>query len=604
MTTERSGSQDAPAGTEAANPGVAMKHVPRAVLVVDVVESVRLMERDELGFIAKWRGIVVAARDELLPRHGGRMVKHLGDGMLMAFDDVRGAAAAAFELLRQRAADGPAVLAIHLRAGLHWTEVVETDFDIFGTGVNLSARLASLARPGEVVASFQATTRLLHRVDAEFEDLGECFLKHVATPVRAFRLSPPGGVCLTRKPRSGDGWRPSKVVVLPLRSEPMDPALAGLAPSLTDDLVCAMTRTSKWSVISRLSTAALAGRALSVADAAKATGADHVVEGDLSMAHGRVNLRLRLIEAGLGQPIWEGGVACRQGEVFNGADGPLASLAAAHLYEALHARQMLACHESAFANLPSYTLLLQAVSQLHSLHCQDVDRSRQALEHLVDRHPRSPEGRAWLANWHFVQLAQRSSPEPQRDVGRARTELARALDEAPDHAFSLALAGHLQAFVDGDLDGALTTLQRAIDLGGNEPSAWLFRASALAHANRGQEAVHAIERARELSPFDPMAYCFDLFAARAYSAAGRHDVALTHAEAALRMNRLHLSTWVQLIIELVHVRRLDDAAAHARQYLAMRPNASVARYLDRHPAKGTPLAVSDAEALLAAGLPR
>jgi adenylate cyclase len=116
------------------------------------VESVRLVEQDETGFISDWLGFVEHVRTVILPEHGGRFIKSLGDGMLLDFDDVRSAVSAAFaiqEASQRTNRTRPAEQCILLRMGIEVGEVIVDRNDVYGRGVNRAARLFTLAGPGD-----------------------------------------------------------------------------------------------------------------------------------------------------------------------------------------------------------------------------------------------------------------------------------------------------------------------------------------------------------------------------------------------------------------------------------------------------------------------
>jgi class 3 adenylate cyclase len=163
------------------------------VLVLDVAESVRLMQHHEDAFIRRWRGFVQAVRARLLPAHGGRLVKSLGDGLLLTFPEPAqglAAALAAQALMREFDLDATTALPpLRLRAGLHRGEVVADDLDVYGRDVNLAARLAGAARPGEVVVSEALREGIGAGEPVRFEDLGALSLRHLSGPVRAFRAT-------------------------------------------------------------------------------------------------------------------------------------------------------------------------------------------------------------------------------------------------------------------------------------------------------------------------------------------------------------------------------------------------------------------------------
>ncbi|MDP3615521.1 MAG: adenylate/guanylate cyclase domain-containing protein, partial [Rubrivivax sp.] len=182
------------------------------VAFVDVVESVRLMQVDEAGTIRRWRRFVAEVVEHILPATGGRLVKSLGDGMLLEFGSVPQAVAAAHAMHRRiRASDLPDSpdTALWLRVGVHVTQVVRDSLDLFGAGVNLGARIAAAAQPGAVLVSAEARAQLLPGLDGEIEDAGECYLKHIDGTHRLFRVSPPGPATVWRPTGARTSLRPT-----------------------------------------------------------------------------------------------------------------------------------------------------------------------------------------------------------------------------------------------------------------------------------------------------------------------------------------------------------------------------------------------------------
>jgi class 3 adenylate cyclase len=208
-----------PARTERSNvrdAGVALVRQETVVLLVDLVESVRLMREYEVATVRRWADFVRIVNTEILPRYRGLMVKSLGDGLMARFEAVPDAVDAAAEMHRTLAAQNAAIPEdqhFHLRAGINAAMAWSDGIDIYGTGVNLAARLATLAGPGETIASASAHEQLAaalaslanpgetigsaaardeltHGVDASCEDLGNCILKHFDKPVRAYRVGP------------------------------------------------------------------------------------------------------------------------------------------------------------------------------------------------------------------------------------------------------------------------------------------------------------------------------------------------------------------------------------------------------------------------------
>ena len=165
------------------------------MLIADIFESVRLFEADENETLARWVAILTQIEASIFIRCNGLQVKSLGDGVLLVFERVGSALSAAFAIqtdLPIRQCGRPAERQIMLRIGIETGDVLVLKQDVFGQSVNLAARLATLAGPGEIVVSARVREQLTPVLDANIEDLGECYLKHISKPVRAFRVGPPG----------------------------------------------------------------------------------------------------------------------------------------------------------------------------------------------------------------------------------------------------------------------------------------------------------------------------------------------------------------------------------------------------------------------------
>ena len=165
------------------------------ILILDVVESVRLMEVDENGYIHRWQRFVREIREEVLPEFAGRIHKSTGDGLLIEFRAPWDAMQAAFGLLRACSAINSELREedhMRLRIAAHVAQFVADEYDIYGCGVNLAHRLLQLASPGDVCIS--ATLRDLLGEDqrASVMDFGIHRLRHVREPMRVYKVRPPG----------------------------------------------------------------------------------------------------------------------------------------------------------------------------------------------------------------------------------------------------------------------------------------------------------------------------------------------------------------------------------------------------------------------------
>src|SRR5271168_3422992 len=161
-----------------------------AILAADVVGYSRLMGEDEAGTARAVREHRDAARP-IVAGLGGRIVKTMGDGLLLEFPSVVAAvecAVAIQKLMVERNADIPEPKRVVYRIGANLGDVLIEGDDILGEGVNIAARLEAICEPGGVMVSGSAFDQVRGRIDAEFVDIGEKALKNIARPVRAFAL--------------------------------------------------------------------------------------------------------------------------------------------------------------------------------------------------------------------------------------------------------------------------------------------------------------------------------------------------------------------------------------------------------------------------------
>ena len=173
-----------------------------AILVADVVGFSRLMEADEAGTIAALKQRRAAVLDPIVKEHRGRIVKVMGDGVLVEFASAVNAVAVALDLQKRMAQANAGVAddrRILLRIGINLGDVVGAGSDIYGEGVNIAARLEALAEPGGICVSSKVRDEVLGKTAGAFEDMGEQALKNIAAPVRVWRGASCGGRCVMRR---------------------------------------------------------------------------------------------------------------------------------------------------------------------------------------------------------------------------------------------------------------------------------------------------------------------------------------------------------------------------------------------------------------------
>ncbi|MGE0332530.1 MAG: adenylate/guanylate cyclase domain-containing protein [Ramlibacter sp.] len=577
----------------------------KVITVLDVVESVRLMEQDQHDFIQRWHYFVEQAREHVLPQHGGRMLKSLGDGLMLEFADAQGCVKASFalqELCRQGNEGRRPDQQMHLRVGAHLCEFVSDQYDIYGTDVNLTARIATLAGPGETVVTASLRDRLTAGLDADIEDLGECHLKHVHEPIRAYRVGPVGHKPVIER---GSGiqldLRPT-IAVIPFAIRGGEAGHEMLGEALADEVIAALSRTSELHVISRLSTTVFRERQEAVEDIRTHLNASYILSGTCRTTSSHLSLFVELIDVTTRHVVWADSLKGAVQGIFAVDDALIPQLVAA-ISSAVMTAEVGRSRAHSLPNLQGYTLMLGAVALMHRNAPTDFNRAKEMLDHLAERSRRHPIPHAWLAKWHVLRVQQGWSEDPAREAQLALDCTKRALDNEPDCALALTVDGLVRTNLLRDTDTALLRYQRAIDLNPNESLAWLLKGTLHAFKGDGEEAVANTTRALSLSPLDPLRYFYYSLAATAALSAKQHERALALARESLRANRTHTSTWRVMAISQVHLGQIEDARASAAELLRLQPGLTVSNYLTRHPSGQYGTGQMWADAMRQAGVP-
>ncbi len=572
---------------------------------MDLVESVRLMAANELAVVDHWRGFVRHATTQVLPQHQGRMVKSLGDGIMVEFDSPRNAANAAVQLHRYFDAANAALppdQQLYLRAGLNTAQVYIDDIDIYGSGVNLAARVASLAGPGETMVTAEVRDGLTDGLDAKVEDMGECYLKHVAQPVRAYRVGEAGAFpMLTPSADYNTSFKPT-IAIIPFTGAQGDPASATIGDLIADGVIAQLSRTAEFKVVSRLSSGALRGRNLALPQVEQLLGARYVMSGSFVSDGKNLLLNAELASAQTVDVVWSDQLRCPIADLLD-PQSDLIRQIAAHVHAQVLRAEFSYTATRPLPTLESYSLLLGAITLMHRMSRRDFAQSQRMLDVLIARHPRSPTPRAWLAKWHSLAVAQSWTDDPAREATKSLDMVHSALDLEPNNSLALTIKGLIHGYVQKDFALAHETYASALTNNPSEPLAWIGTAMIHAWQGEGLQAVEAADRALLLSPLDPIKYYFDSLAAVAMLVGGKYGHAIELGQRSLRLNYGLLSTRKCILLAQALSADIEAARLSAAGLLKLEPDFTVASFKINSPLCRTPACSLYAGALAEAGIP-
>lgn len=580
--------------------------VTRTLLFADVVESVRLMQENESDVVRRWRSLVGMVEKEILPQNRGRLVKSHGDGLLVEFPVVPPAVKAAFAMQRAGATVNAGVSPsqhILLRMGLHSGHLIADEHDVYGSGVNLAARLTGLAGPGEIVVSADVRDQLTPVLDADIEDLGACYLKHVQEPVRAYRVGPPGPRPVIEPGTSVTPQLRPTIAVIPFveRSDKPDHHIVGEV--LADEIIAALSRSSELNVISRLSTTVFRGRDTSIEEVSRYLTANYILSGAYRKVGSKLRLNVELASSEPGTIVWSDSMEGNAQALVSGRDGVVDNIVTS-VGMAIMSRELQRAQTHPLPTLESYTLLMGAIALMHRLSRKDFDRSREMLVALTERLPRQAVPWAWLAKWHVLRVQQGWFNDPETDSQFALDFCRRALQADPQCTLALVVSGLVHTNLLRQLDVAQENYELALRINPNDGMAWLLRGTLHAFKGEGAVAVHDTQRALKLSPLDPHRYFYDSLAATAALSAGHYKRAIELANHSLRANRTHTSTFRALAIAQWQCGLQAEARKTVEELLRLEPGLTVTRYRERHPSALFETGKIWSQALQEAGVPQ
>jgi adenylate cyclase len=577
----------------------------------------------------------------LIGAHRGRVVDATGDNLLAEFGSVVDAVESAVEIQHALARENarlPASRAMRFRIGINLGDVIVDGERIYGDGVNIAARLESLAEAGGVCVAGTAYDQVEAKLPLAFDDLGEHVVKNIARPVRVYRvrLDPgnarPGGAAPARRRRltlraawivlgtlvvaagAAAGWgfygrpagrpalrvpeRPS-IAVLPFVNLDGDPRHEPFADGMTEDLITALSRASNLIVIARNSVFTYKRRAVKVQQVSEELGVRYVLEGSIRTADDRVRITAQLIDATTGHHLWADGFDRPLRDIFALQDEITQHIVVALQVELTEGEQFRVWRRSA-TNVEAWRLTGQAADQVRRFTREGNARARALAAQAVALD--AGNATAWVVlGWTSMAEALVGwSPSPERAIDRAAELAAKAiaLDDSLADAYALLANVHLAR---RQHDRAIAEAERAVALNPNGAEVTAILASVLNYAGRPEDAIALIRKAMRLSPYAPAWYYGTL--GHAYLLTGQHEQAIEalRADSARRPDNV----WAHVHLVLVFMRqgREQDARDEVAAILQTDPGYSARRWARGSPYRNAADLERGLDALRRAGLP-
>ena len=578
-----------------------------AIFSADAVGYSRLMGEDEeatIQTLTEYREVITAQ----VKQCQGRVVDSPGDNVLSEFASVVDAVRCAVHTQKEIAELNsrlPESRRMLFRIGVNLGDIVEKDDRIYGDGVNIAARLESLAEGGGICISRTAFDQLKGKLDVGYQYLGEHSVKNIEEPVRVYKvLMEPqaAGKVIGEKP-ARRGWpRPAIVSVvllgivlagvavwyayfqrtvhleqasldkmaLPLPDKPSiavlpfvnlsdDPKQEYFSDGMTDDLITDLSKISGLLVISRNSTFTYKGQPVKIQKVAQELNVRYVLEGSVRKAGEQVRINAQLIDATTGHHLWAERYDDKIGNIFALQDkitGKIVAALAVKFSEGEH--EQIARKYT--GNIAAYDLFLQGWAHYIRRTPDDYIKAVQYFEKAIELDPNYGRAHAALSSTYqesFYALWDLGPNVPWMQTRNlAEKYLQTAMQNPTPLAHQVASKIHIDKF---EHDEAIANAERSIALDPNDANSYVAMAYALIYAGRPEEAVDFVKKAMLIDPHYPAYYLFVL--GMVQFGKDQFEEAAALFERALSRNPENYVPLIPLSATYAHLNRHQDAEA-------------------------------------------
>jgi TolB-like protein/class 3 adenylate cyclase len=475
-----------------------------AIVAADVAGYSRLMGLDEAGTARVLREHRVAS-DALVARHGGRIVKTTGDGLLLEFASVVDAAecAVAVQVMMAGRNDGvPQDRRMQYRIGINLCEILIEGDDILGDGVNIAVRLERIAEPGGICISASAYDQVHDKVAVEFADMGEQNLKNIARPVRAYAVVRDGLVSATKPGGAASAPRLS-IVVLPFANIGGGPEQDYFVDGMTESLTTDLSRIAGSFVIARNSAFSYKGKSPDVRQVGRELNVRYVLEGSVQRSGKRLRVNVQLIDAETGNHLWAERFDKPVIDLFDVQDEIVSSLA-----NTLDAQLMAAeARRAERTQSPgAMDLYFQGKACMNrGISPEYTAQARGFFERALALDPGNIEALVGVAIVDVTFGPGFLADDRAARLASAEAAATKALSLAPNHARAHVLLGVVKIFTNRGAQG-IAECERALVLDPNQADAHAWIGIGKYSIGRAAETEAHIHEALRLSPRDILAF--------------------------------------------------------------------------------------------------
>ncbi len=600
-----------------------------AILCADVFGYSRLMGDDEeatLRTLSSHRKLI----DSLIEQHRGRFVNSAGDSVLAEFASVVNAVQCAVEIQTTLKAENASLQPerrMEFRIGVNSGDVMVEGEQIYGDGVNVAARLESLADPGGICISAIVHDQIKNKLALNFEDLGAQTVKNIAEPVRVLRIIPEGGASTRATTKATERsvrkhWRggvfsiaglaviaaaivfvqhlslrpptttasippaqspalalPDKpsIAVLPFTNMSGDREQEYFSDGITDDLITALSRLPGLFVIARTSSFTYKGKAAKVQEVSRELGVKYILEGSVHKAGDQVRITARLVDATVGADLWAQRYDRPLRDIFKLQDEIVHRIVTTLKLQLNLREQGFLAVDKQTDNLEAFDDFLRGWGYFWSFTKEGNVKARQMFEKAIELDPSYADAYSGLGeNYLWGWVAQLNQDPNSLDRASQLAQQAVALDDSLPNAHILLGGTYVYR---RQYDQGIAELQRAIALDPNSGTGYSALATIMGESGRPAEAI---DYAKIALRHDPQGWTSYLFI-EAWA-----DTEMRRYAEAIPIFKLYIArfpnnpgAYTNLIVDYTELGRDQEAQEEAAELLRVFPHFSLEAMLKR-----------------------
>jgi adenylate cyclase len=580
-----------------------------AILAADVVGYSRLMGEDEAGTLERLKSLRRELVQPKITERKGRIVKLMGDGLLAEFPSVVEAVQCAVGIQKSmigRETDLPDERRIRLRIGVNLGDIIVEGSDIYGDGVNVTARLEGLASPDGICVSGTVFDHVRSKVGLDFTDLGEQQVKNIDQPVQVYRIvldseSDASEAAKTSAEGASELELPDKpsIAVLPFTNMSGDPEQEYLSDGISEDIITALSKIPKLFVTARNSTFTYKGRAVDLKLVGREQGVHYVLEGSVRRGGDRLRITAQLIDASTGNHIWAQRYDRVVQDVFALQDEITREVTSALQVELTDGEQAR-LWASGTQNFEAWEFVIQVPELIYSHRKDHILMGRRLAEQalLLDKNYAAAWTMLGVSHWEEAFNGWSENPETSLNLAIDAAAVSQSIDDSNPDTYALLTWIHLSL---REYDRAYDLAQQAMLLGPNNSFVLGVASDVAMFCNRPHDMIMLLNKAMRLCPIYPAWYPSSL--GWAYLLMDRREDAIASAQISCDIDPDYPFNYMVLAIAFAELEREQEAHTAVENLLRNDPNYTLRTFSEFQPFRDAEVLNRHIEGLRKAGLP-